>query len=155
MAEQNGQSVAIRRPYLPRTFRDIWEEMDRLWESFPRFPRLRTSILEPAWPAIDVYEKDGSLVVKADVPGMKPEDIDVTISEDGLTISGQRQEEKEVKDKDYYRCERSYGSFVRQIALPAGADRDKAEARFKDGVLEVRLPLSEGAKHKKIEIQAT
>jgi len=155
MAEQNGQSVAIRRPYLPRSFRDIWEEMDRLWEGFPRLPRLRTSILEPTWPAVDVFERDGSLVVKADVPGMKPEDIDVSISEDGLTISGHRAEEKEVKEKDYYRCERSYGGFVRQIALPSGADREKAEASFKDGVLEIRLPLAERAKHKKIEIKAT
>jgi HSP20 family protein len=126
-----------------------------LWEGFPRFPHLRPFLAEPAWPAIDVFEKDGSLVVKADVPGMTAKDIEVTLTEDGVTVSGQRSEEKEVKEKDYYRCERSYGSFMRQVSLPAGADRDKAQANFKDGVLEISFPLKEEAKQKKIEVKAT
>lgn len=156
MAEQQEQGVTIRRPLLAaRPFRELWEEMDRLWEGFPRFPRLRPLIAEPVWPAIDVFEKNGSLIVKADVPGMRAEDIEVTLTEDGITISGQRSEEKEVKEKDYYRCERSYGSFARQVPLPAGVDRDKAQASFKDGVLEVSFPLKEGAKQKKIEVKAT
>ena len=156
MAEQQEQHVAIRRPFAPaRAFRDIWEEMDRLWEGFPRFPHLRPLIAEPAWPAVDVFEKNGSLVVKADVPGMTAKDIEVTMTEDGVTVSGQRSEEKEVKEKDYYRCERSFGSFMRQVPLPAGADRDKAQANFKDGVLEITFPLKEEAKQKKIEVKAT
>jgi HSP20 family protein len=129
--------------------------MDRLWDGFPRFPRLRPAITVPAWPALDVFEKNGSLVVKADVPGMTAKDIEVTMTEDGVTISGTRSEEKEVKEKDYYRCERSYGSFMRQVPLPAGADRDKAQANFKDGVLEVSFPLKEEAKQKKIEVKST
>jgi HSP20 family protein len=127
--------------------------MDRLREGFPRFPRLRPLVAEPAWPALDVFEKNGSLIVKADVPGMVAKDIEVTLTEDGVTISGQRSEEKEVKEKDYYRCERSYGSFMRQVPLPAGADRDKAQASFKDGVLEISFPLKEEAKQKKIEVK--
>ena len=153
MAEQQEQRVAIRRPFAP--FRDIREEMDRLWEGFPRLPHLRPLMAEPAWPAVDVFEKNGSLVVKADVPGMTAKDIEVTLTEDGVTVSGQRSEEKEVKEKDFYRCERSYGSFMRQVPLPAGADRDKAQANFKDGVLEISFPLKEEAKQKKIEVKAT
>lgn len=161
MAEQQEeQRVAVSRPSLAaRPFRDLWEEMDRMWEGFPlwgRLPRISRlrPLIEPTWPAIDVFEKNGSLVVKADVPGMSAKDIEVTMTEDGVTISGQRSEEKEVKEKDYYRCERSYGSFSRQIPLPAGADRDKAQATFKDGVLEVTFPLKEEAKQKKIEVKA-
>jgi HSP20 family protein len=129
--------------------------MDRLWEGFPRFRVVRPAGPEIAWPAIDVFEKNGSLIVKADVPGMTAKDIEVTLTEEGVTISGQRSEEKEVKEKDYYRCERSYGSFVRQVPLPAGADRDKAQANFKDGVLEISFPLKEEAKQKKIEVKVT
>jgi HSP20 family protein len=156
MAEQQEQRVAIRRPFTPtRAFQDLWEEMDRLWEGFPRFPHRRAAFTEPAWPALDVFEKNGSLVVKADIPGMTAKDIEVTLTEDGVTVSGQRSEEKEVKDKDYYRCERTYGSFMRQVPLPAGADRDKAQANFKDGVLEISFPLKEEAKQKKIEVKTT
>jgi len=115
---------------------------------------VRPLVTEPFWPAVDVFERNGSLIVKADVPGMTAKDIEVTITEDGVTISGQRSEEKEVKEKDYYRCERSYGSFARQVPLPAGADRDKPQATFKDGVLEVSFPLKEEARQKKIEVKA-
>jgi HSP20 family protein len=127
--------------------------MDRLWENFPAFPRFRRLLEEPAWPAVDVFEREGALVVKADVPGMSAEDIEVTLTEDGISISGERSEEKEVKEKDYYRSERSYGRFVRQVALPAGVDRDKAEARFKDGVLEIVFPIRAEAQQKKIEVK--
>jgi HSP20 family protein len=129
--------------------------MDRLWEGFPAFPRFRRLAEEPAWPAVDVFDRNGSLVVKADVPGMTAKDLEVNVTEDGITISGERTEEKEVKEKDFYRSERSYGRFMRQVALPAGADRDKAQATFKDGVLEISFPLKEEAKQKKIEIKAS
>jgi HSP20 family protein len=127
--------------------------MDRLWEGFPAFPRFQRLLEEPPWPAVDVFDRNGSLVVKADVPGMTAKDIEVNLTEDGITISGERSEEKEVKEKDYYRSERSYGRFMRQVALPAGADRDKAQASFKDGILEISFPLKEEAKQKKIEVK--
>jgi HSP20 family protein len=155
MAEKEEQRVAIR-PFRPlRGLWDLRDEMDRLWEGFPALPRFRRPIEEPAWPAVDVFDRNGFLVVKADVPGMTAKDIEVSVTEDGITISGERSEEKEVKEKDYYRSERSYGSFMRQVPLPAGADRDKAEATFKDGVLEISFPLKEEAKHKKIEVKAS
>jgi len=152
MSEKEEQRVAIR-PFRPlRGLRELRGEMDRLWDGFPRFPRFRTLIEEPEWPAVDVFDRNGSLIVKADVPGMTAKDIEVNVTEDGITISGERSEEKEVKEKDYYRSERSYGRFTRQLPLPAGADRDKAQATFKDGVLEIRFPLKEEAKQKKIEV---
>jgi HSP20 family protein len=152
MAEREEQRVAIR-PFRP--LRSLREEMDRMWEGFPAFPRFRRLIEEQAWPAIDVFERNGALVVKADIPGMTAKDIEVNVTEDGISISGERSEEKEVKEKDYYRCERSYGRFMRQVPLPAGADREKAQANFKDGVLEITLPLKEEAKQKKIEVKTS
>jgi HSP20 family protein len=153
MAEKEDQRVAIRPFASMRSFRDLREEMDRLWEGFPGFPRFRRLIEEPAWPAVDVFDRNGSLVVKADVPGMTAKDIEVNVTEDGITISGERTEEKEVKEKDYFRSERSYGRFTRQVPLPAGADRDNAQASFTDGVLEISFPLKEEAKQKRIEIK--
>jgi HSP20 family protein len=152
--EKNGQRVAVRTPRPLRSFWDLREEMDRLWEGLPAFPRFRRLTEEPVWPAIDVFDRNGALVVKADIPGMTAKDIEVNVTEDGITISGERSEEKEVKEKDYYRSERSYGRFMRQVPLPVGADRDKAEAVFKDGVLEISFPLKEEAKQKKIEVKA-
>jgi HSP20 family protein len=157
MAEKNEeQRVAIRPFRSMRSFRDLREEMDRLWEGFPGFPALptfRRLIDEPAWPAVDVFDRNGFFVVKADVPGMTAKDIEVNVTEDGITISGERSEEKEVKEKDYFRSERSYGRFTRQVPLPAGADRDNAQASFTDGVLEISFPLKEEAKQKRIEIK--
>jgi HSP20 family protein len=128
--------------------------MERMWDGLPAFPRFRRLIAEPPWPAVDVFDRNGSFVVKADVPGMAAKDIEVNMTEDGVTISGERTEEKEVKEKDYYRSERSYGRFMRQISLPAGADRDKAQATFKEGVLEITFPLKEGAQKKTIEVKS-
>jgi HSP20 family protein len=155
VAETEQQRVPIKAPRPIRSLWDLREEIDRRWGGFPAFPRLRRLIEEPVWPAIDVFEREGSLVVKADVPGMTAKDIEVNITENAITISGERTEEKEIKEKDYYRSERSYGRFVRQVPIPAGADRDKAQANFKDGVLEVVLPLKEEAKQKKIDVKAT
>lgn len=108
-----------------------------------------------AWaPDIDVYEKDGALHVDAEVPGMSEKDIEITVAEGRLTISGEKSDKKEIKEKDYYRSERSYGRFSRSVELPAGADTAKAEASFKDGVLHVTVPLREEAKAKKIEVKA-
>jgi HSP20 family protein len=154
MAEKEEKQVAVRQPRSPRSLWDIREEMDRLWAGFPTFPTFRTLFDEQRWPAVDVFDRNGSLVVKADVPGMKAEDIEVNVNEDSITISGERSEEKEVKEKDYHRSERSYGKFIRQVPLPAGADREKAQATFKDGVLEISFPLKEEAKQKKIEVKS-
>jgi HSP20 family protein len=100
-------------------------------------------------PAVDVFEKDDKFIVKAELPGMKDEDVDVEIVGDILKIKGEKKAESEVKKEDYHRSERSYGSFYRSIPIPSTVDTDKIEASFEDGVLEVTLPKLAGAKKKK------
>ena len=99
-------------------------------------------------PAVDVYDETDAVVVKADLPGMAKDDIDVSLSGSTLTIKGEKKKEEEVKDEDYYRWERSYGAFARTIDLPAEVKTDEVTATFKEGVLEVRLPKTEEAKKK-------
>jgi len=104
-------------------------------------------------PAIEVYEEKDNVVVKAEVPGMKKEEIDVNITDDLLTIKGEKKKEEEVKEKDYYFSERSYGSFERSVEIPRAVHADKARATFKDGILEIRLPKTEEAKRKEVKLK--
>lgn len=127
----------------PRTFSlfdQMRDEMDRMFEGYP-LGRLAPWKEMRFAPAIEIAEKEGALFVKADVPGLKKEDVKVDVSAEGLTIAGERKEEKEEKKVGYFRTERLYGSFERFVPLPEGALVDKAEANFKDGVLEVKVPL--------------
>jgi HSP20 family protein len=103
----------------------------------------------------DVFEEGNDVVVKADMPGVKKEDVSVSLSDDAITIRGERKKEEKVERKDYYRVERSYGSFTRSFRLPADVQTDKAEAKFGDGVLEIRIPKMEEAvsKTKKVPIK--
>ena len=103
-------------------------------------------------PAIEVFEKEDKFVVKAELPGIKEEDVDVSVVDDILTIKGEKKTENEVKEEDYYRCERSYGSFFRSIGLPSNVDAKKIEASYEDGVLEVTLPKAVEAKLRKITV---
>ncbi len=106
-------------------------------------------------PAIDVERDDGSLIVRADVPGFRPDEISIEVEDEMLTIAGKHEEAKETKGKHYLRQERRYGSFSRSIALPAGVDADKISAQTHDGVLEVKVPLpEEKGEHKKVTISA-
>lgn len=110
---------------------------------------------EDGWmPAIDVFEKDDKFVVKAELPGMKKEDIDVSVVGDMLNIKGEKKTETELKEENYYRSERSYGSFFRSIPLPSTVDADKIEANYEDGVLEVTLPKVAKVKPKKVKVSA-
>jgi HSP20 family protein len=105
-------------------------------------------------PALDVFEKDGKLQINAELPGMQEKDIEIEVTDDTLTISGEKRDEREVKEDNYYRSERSYGSFRRQVGLPAGADTDKVDATFKDGVLKIAIPVTATAPSaKKIEVK--
>ena len=104
-------------------------------------------------PAIDVERADGNLIMRADVPGFKPEEISIEVEDEMLTISGKHEEEKETKGKHFLRQERRYGSFSRSIALPGGVDASKISAQTHDGVLEVKVPLpEEKGEHKKVTI---
>ncbi|ABG05249.1 heat shock protein Hsp20 [Rubrobacter xylanophilus DSM 9941] len=140
-----------------RGFLDVRSELDRMFdEVFGGLSRRFGGGDLAEWaPAIDVYSKDGDLVIKAELPGMKPEDVDITLQEGVLTISGERKAEEEREGAGYFVRERRYGSFRRSMRLPEGVDESKIHARFEDGVLEV---VVEGAgavtEPRRIQIEA-
>jgi HSP20 family protein len=101
---------------------------------------------------MDVYEDNDRIVVKAEMPGMSKDDIQISIADNILTIKGEKKKEEEDTGRDYYRAERAYGAFVRTLPLPAEINPDKVQATFKDGVLEIRLPKSEEAKKREIKV---
>ncbi len=105
------------------------------------------------WPAIDVADKDDAVVVRAEVPGCKAEDIEISVYGNTVTISGEKKESKEEKDKGYYYSESSYGSFRREIVLPMDVDESKIDAVCKDGVLSITLPKAEKAKTVKVKVK--
>lgn len=131
------------------------EAMSRLFEeSF-----VRPSLVAPEIPAgrmvpIDVYETDNEIVVKAPLPGAKPEDVDVTVTDDVLTIKGEVKEEAEVKRENYFRQERRFGTYYRQVTLPLPVEADKAQATFENGVLTLTIPKAEKVKPKIIKVTA-
>src|SRR2546425_12649664 len=112
------------------------------------------SIAVAEWaPLVDITEDDKEYLIKAELPEVRKDDVKVAVENGVLTISGERKFEKEQKNKKYHRVERAYGSFVRSFTLPEGADADKVNAEFKDGVLKVHLPKSEEVKPKQIEVK--
>jgi HSP20 family protein len=106
-------------------------------------------------PAIDVVRENGNLVVRADIPGIKPEEVKIEVEDDILTVSGEHEERKEEKDKQYVRRERRYGSFIRSMALPPGVDAEQIRATTHDGVVEVTIPLPREAKSEPVRITPT
>lgn len=131
--------VKYERPNPLVMFDDLRTELENFFDR-PWGFKFRPE--KPAWaPKIDVFEKEGFLTVKADLPGMKKEDVFVTLEDNVLVLKGERKEEKEVKEENFYRAERTYGSFYRRLPLNFAADPAKIEAKFVDGVLEVRLPV--------------
>jgi len=104
-------------------------------------------------PAVDVYEEKDDVVIKAEIPGLSKEDINVQVTDSTLMIKGEKKRDEEIKEDDYYRCERTFGSFTRAVALPSDVKADQVKASFKNGVLEVRLPRTEEAKKKAITVK--
>lgn len=155
--EKETREVTPWRPFSDLTRME--REAERMFGDFFRRPILGLTWPEPfrdigiREPAIEVYEEKDDVVIKAEVPGMKKEDLDINISGSLLTIKGEKKQEEEVKKKGYYYSERSYGSFLRTVDLPKEVQVDKARAAFKDGVLEVRLPKTEEAKRKEVKIK--
>jgi HSP20 family protein len=137
-----------------REFERVRRQMDRLWDSFLEGGLRRRSEEEVEWlPSLDVAETKNELVVKAEVPGMDPKDIDISLSDGVLTIRGEKRQEKEEKEADYHLVERSYGSFTRSVQLPREVQSDKISASYKNGILKIALPKSEEAKKKEIKIK--
>lgn len=154
------KSLPVRREE-EHPFYSLQREMNRLFDDFlSDFSLMPFGEGEGRFktftPCIDVTEDDEAIHVKAEVPGMTEKDIDVSLTSDFLTIKGEKSEETEDKKRDYYRKERSYGSFQRVVPLPEEIDTEKAEASFKNGVLNITLPKIPGAspKGKKIPVKS-
>lgn len=139
--KREGPFVSLRR------------DMERLFDDFFRGWELSPWAEGEWFPALDVAETDDQVIVKAEIPGMHPKDLDISLSDDSLTIRGEKKEEKEEKKKNYHRRESRYGSFSRTVRFPALVDTDKAEADYDKGILTITAPKKEREKTKRIEIK--
>lgn len=138
-------------------FRDLailQDRMNRLFNDAGHVTRRDEDVLSRgAWlPAVDVYEQDGALLLKAEVPGMKREDIDVTVENSTLTIRGDRKLDSEIKQDNVHRVERAFGAFSRSFSLAPKVDATKISADYKDGVLTIKLPFRDEAKPRSIKV---
>jgi HSP20 family protein len=136
------------------------------WEPFAEFGEMRSRLdrlfdewldgRERVWaPAVDVVREDDHLVLHADLPGIKPEEVKIEVEDDILTVSGEHRETNVEKGKNYVRRERRYGSFSRSMALPVGVDAGKIKAKTHDGVVEVTIPLRQEVKKEPVRITPT
>ena len=140
-----------------RTMQRMADEMDRIFDDFG-FGRRS---LRPSWretgaelwaPDVEVFQQNNELTIRADLPGLKREDVTVDITDSDVSIQGERKHQKEEEREGYYRSERGYGSFCRVMPLPEGAMSDQAKAQFKDGVLEITVPVPPASKGRRLEI---
>jgi HSP20 family protein len=139
-----------------RPFRDmvsIQDEMNKLFDDFFGRPLVRPGWTEGVWsPSVDVSEDKDNVIIKAEMPGVSKDDVKISVQDNVLTLKGEKKQEKEEKDKNYHRIERSYGSFCRSFQLPTTVKTDKIKASYKGGVLSVTLPKTEEVKPKEIPI---
>ena len=137
-------------------FRDLnmlQDRMNRMFDDAGRTWRTDEPAATTTWsPAVDIFETEGEIVVKAELPGMERKDIALNLENNVLTVKGERRFTKETKDDNYHRIERSYGTFSRSFSIPATVDEEKIRADYKDGVLKIVLPKKEQAKPKQIRI---
>ena len=160
--EGSGKEVEVRRTR-PARMRGPLDEMDRWFESF--FPRgwmhpfqwdrslLREMMAEEWHPRVDVIDRDDEIVVRAELPGVSKDDVDVSLSDNTVTIKGTTHREAKEEKGDYYRREMTRGQFTRTVALPGDVNASKAEAVYKDGVLEMTLPKVEMSKRRRIKVK--
>ena len=133
-------------------------EFDTILEDFlrirpPTLPLRRVPQEEVIWsPAVEVLEKDNQFIVRAEIPGLHKEDIQVSIQEDALVIEGERKAKAEFQEDEYCRCEMSYGKFSRSLALPSSVDKSKVEAHYEEGILEVRMPEIQQPQAERIQV---
>ena len=132
------------------------EDMDKLFGSFWEAPTFAPWAAERISPTVDVFEKDNNIVLKVDVPGLSKEDVEVTATEDSVSLRGEFKREEEVKEEGYYRHERRAGKFYRTIPMPAAIRADGVKANFKNGILEITAPRTEEARprERKVPIEA-
>ncbi len=139
-----------------KDLQNLQDRMNRLFhEGLGRVPTRPDEVFGGSWvPAVDIHEEDQEFVVKAEVPGLDIKDLDIQIHENVLTLKGERRLEQEIQKDRYHRIERSYGAFQRSFTLPNIVDQDKVKARLKEGVLEIRIPKTERAKPKQVQVEA-
>jgi HSP20 family protein len=131
----------------------LQERMNRMLDNQYRGSNDEDWALGGSWaPAVDIYEKDGNIVLKAELPGVDPKDVDVRVENNLLTLKGERKFDNEVKRDNYHRVERSYGAFSRSFTLPNVVDTGNIKAEYRDGVLHMTLPKREEAKPRQIQI---
>lgn len=140
-------------------FRDLItlrEKMNRLFEEAFTSRGEEKELVSSTWtPSVDIYETEHALVLSAEVPGIKEDDIEIKIEENTLTIKGERKFEKETKEENYHRIERAYGSFYRSFTFPNYVDQDKIEAEHESGVLKIIMPKKAELKLRKVKILKT
>lgn len=137
-----------------RELEEMRNEMSRMF-GWPAGHGESDGFFDSLWsPAVDIVQEGDRLLVKADLPGMKKDEIEITLNGDTLTISGEKKRESEQKDDNTYRSERYYGKFSRSLVLPSTVDANKIDAVYKDGVLSLTIPKSEEARPKQIKIQS-
>ena len=147
--------MAIERWHPLTDLMTLRQAMDRLFDdSFVRPSRSLETFGRVIAPALDVYQTPSELMVKATLPGVKAEDVNIDISGDTLTIKGESKAEQEVKREDYLYQERRYGAFSRSVVLPSGLKSDKTEATMEDGILTLTIPKAEEVKPKAIKVKA-
>jgi HSP20 family protein len=137
-----------------RSILDLQKEMNRLFGDSISHSLEKKDVFEGGFwtPAVDIHDEKDKYMIRTDLPGVKENEVDITVDDDTLTIKGERKYEKEEKDKDYYRSERAYGVFQRSFVLPSSIDVNKISANYKNGVLEVSIPKTEDTKKKQIKI---
>jgi HSP20 family protein len=140
-----------------RVLQRFADEVDRLFDDFGFGRRWATPLgretgLEKWAPEVEVFHRNNELTIRTDLPGLKKDEISVDITDDAVTIQGERKREHEEERRGFYRSERSYGSFYRVIPLPEGAMSEQAKATFRDGVLEITMPAPPASKGRRLEI---
>jgi|PlaIllAssembly_1097288.scaffolds.fasta_scaffold01706_2 HSP20 family protein len=135
---------------MERLFEDVFEPSRRRRHWWPKSPEGGVVV-----PNIDMYDRKTEIVVKAELPGVERDNIDLTITRDTITMKGESRREAEIKEEDYYSREISYGNFTRSVTLPAEVESEKAKATFKNGILEIVLPKKEEAKPKEIKVEVS
>ena len=148
-----GRQRNVARPDNP--FVSLQNEIDRLFENFTAgFPTLGNGMANVSLPTMDVAETDKEIEITAELPGLEQKDVQINVSDNVLTIRGEKKAEKEQKDKNYRLVERSYGSFERSLELPEGVNAESIKASIDKGVLKVVVPKPAPAQVKKIEVKS-
>ena len=154
MTLERWRPSALRQWRGTRALDEVERYMDELLGGWPFRTWRRLPAEEMLWsPPMEMYEKADRFVVRAELPGVNQDEIDISMVGDTLVIKGERRVSQEVKEEEYHRCEVSYGSFSRSIHIPAAVDVNKIEANYEDGVLEINLPKTKEAKPAKIQVK--